>query len=78
MEFNIPKNLKYSKTHEYVRVEENEAVIGISDFAQKQLGDIVYVEFPEIGQEFTRGDEMAEIESVKAIGELYAPISCKV
>ena len=66
--------VRYTEDHEWVRLEEDEAVVGISDYAQEQLGDIVYVELPEIGSSFARGDEASVVESVKAASEVYAPI----
>ena len=74
----IPENLKYLETHEWIRVEGNRAVVGITDFAQESLGDIVYVEVPEVGKEFSKGDEVATIESVKAASSIYAPFSGKI
>jgi glycine cleavage system H protein len=67
--------VKYTRDHEWVRVEGDEAVIGITDYAQTQLGDIVYVELPEIGRTVTKGKEAAVVESVKAASEVYAPLS---
>lgn len=75
---NIPKELKYSKDHEWVRVEGNIAVIGISDYAQSQLGDVVFVELPAVGDELSAGAGLAVVESVKAVSDVYAPISGKV
>ncbi len=69
------KNLKYSKTHEWVRVEDGIAYIGITDFAQKSLGDIVYVELPEVDTEVSKGDEISNIESVKAASPIFSPVS---
>ena len=71
-------DLKYTNDHEWVRVEGDTAVIGISDFAQEQLGDVVFVELPEIGKRFDKGAEAAVIESVKAASEVYAPVSGEV
>ena len=71
-------DLKYSKDHEWLRVEGNTATIGISDYAQEQLGDVVYVELPEIGQKFSVGAQAAVVESVKAASEIYAPASGEV
>lgn len=65
----------YSPSHEYVRVEDGIAIIGITEYAQNQLGDIVYIELPETGRAFKRGDEAAVVESVKAASEVYAPLS---
>ena len=74
----VPKELKYSKTHEWVRVEGELAYVGISDYAQESLGDIVYVEPPEEGQEVKQGEEVATIESVKAASPIYAPVSGRI
>lgn len=68
----------YSDEHEWVRVEGGEAVIGITDYAQKQLGDVVFVELPEVGKEVAKGDEAAVVESVKAASEVYAAVSGSV
>ena len=67
---NIPTNLKYSKEHEWVRLEGNKAMVGITDFAQDQLGDVVFVEVPEVGVEVGSGDNLATIESVKAVSDV--------
>jgi glycine cleavage system H protein len=76
MEF--PENLLYTETHEWVRVEGDHAVIGITDYAQSQLKDIVYVEFPEIGLEIKKGDSMGSVESVKTLADIYSPLTGKV
>ncbi len=78
MEYEFPDELKYLQTHEWVRIEDNIATIGITDYAQHQLGDIVYIELPEIGTTLKKGDNVAEIESVKAVGELMMPLSGKI
>jgi glycine cleavage system H protein len=70
-----PSNLHYTKDHEWIRVEGDTGTIGITDYAQGELGDIVYVELPEVGLELKAGDVMGTIESVKAVSELYAPVS---
>ena len=70
---NIPKNLKYAKTHEWVRVEGDIAVVGISDHAQHELTDVVYAEMPAIGTRIEAGKECAVVESVKAASDIYAP-----
>ena len=75
---NTPDNLKYSKEHEWVRVEGDVAVIGITDFAQSELGDIVFVELPEVGDEISKDQPFGSVESVKTVSELYAPVSGKV
>jgi len=73
MEF--PKELRYSREHEWVAVEENIATIGITDYAQDQLGDIVYVELPEVGTQVTKDEAFGVVESVKAVSDIYAPVS---
>ena len=73
-----PDDLKYSKEHEWVRIEGDTGVIGISDYAQGELGDVVYVELPEIGKELKSGDPFGTIEAVKAVSELFCPVSGEV
>jgi len=73
MEF--PKELRYSQEHEWVAVEENIATIGITDYAQEQLGDVVYVELPEVGTQVTKDEAFGVVESVKAVSDVYAPVS---
>lgn len=75
---NLPADLKYSEEHEWARVEGGKAVIGITDFAQSELGDIVFVELPEVGDTLTFGEPFGSVESVKTVSELYAPVSGKV
>ncbi|MBQ3389278.1 MAG: glycine cleavage system protein GcvH [Thermoguttaceae bacterium] len=75
---NIPQELFYSKEHEWVRFEGNKAYIGISDYAQHHLGDIVFVELPEIGAEFAPMTEAAVVESVKAVSPVFCPVAGKV
>jgi glycine cleavage system H protein len=70
---NIPGDLKYTRTHEWVRVEGKSVYVGITDYAQEALGDIVFVEIPEVEEELDKGDEAATIESVKAASAIYAP-----
>lgn len=72
---NIPSDLKYTDSHEWVRVDGNKAVIGITDYAQDALGDIVYVELPETGTEVSKGEEVVNIESVKVAEAVNAPVS---
>ena len=72
---NTPNELRYTKEHEWVKVEENTAVIGITDFAQNELGDIVFVELPEVGDEVSLDQPFGSVESVKTVSELYAPVS---
>lgn len=75
----IPSDLKYRESHEWVRVEDGEgAVVGISDHAQAELGDMVYVELPEPGMSYAQGDACAVVESVKAASDIYAPVSGEV
>jgi glycine cleavage system H protein len=74
----IPADLRYSKSDEWVRVEGDEVVIGITDYAQEQLGDIVYLELPQVGATFAPGDSFGVIESVKASSDLYAPVGGEV
>ncbi|HCY7564324.1 TPA: glycine cleavage system protein GcvH [Staphylococcus aureus] len=74
----VPNELKYSKEHEWVKVEGNVATIGITEYAQSELGDIVFVELPETDDEINEGDTFGSVESVKTVSELYAPISGKV
>jgi glycine cleavage system H protein len=71
----VPSDCLYSKEHEWVRVEEDIAVIGITEFAQSELGDVVFVELPGVGDTFEAGDEIGTIESVKAVAEIYTPVS---
>ena len=74
----IPENLKYSKEHEWVRVEGDIAVIGITDFAQSELGDIVFVETPQAGKAVKAGETFGVAESVKTVSDLYSPVSGEV
>lgn len=78
MSSQIPENLRYAKSHEWARLEGDTVVVGISDHAQSQLGDVVYVELPALDEEYARGATMGVIESVKATSDLYAPMSGKV
>ncbi|WP_409271194.1 glycine cleavage system protein GcvH [Neobacillus sp. SCS-31] len=73
-----PKDLRYSEEHEWVKVEGEKVRIGITHFAQSELGDIVFVELPEVGDEITADEPFGSVESVKTVSELYAPISGKV
>ena len=70
-----PSELKYTKDHEWVRIEGDTVVVGITDYAQSQLGDVVYVELPEVGRRVQKGKEAAVVESVKAASDVYSPIS---
>ena len=73
-----PSDLKYTKDHEWVRLDGGEAAVGITDFAQRQLGDVVFVELPEVGRKLKQGEVFGTIESVKAVSELFAPVSGEV
>lgn len=73
-----PENLRYTKDHEWVRVEGTRATVGITDHAQKQLGDVVFLELPEVGRKLARHDTFGTVESVKAVSELFAPVSGQV
>ena len=72
---NIPSNLQYTKDHEWAKIENGVATIGITDFAQGELGDIVFVELPEVGKSFNAGDTFGTIEAVKTVTDLFSPIS---
>jgi len=78
MEFETPDDLRYQESHEWVRVDDGTATVGITDFAQDELGDIVFVELPEVGDEIAGGDAFGVIESIKAVSDLYAPVSGEV
>ena len=73
-----PEDSRYAKSHEYIHVEGDVGTIGITDFAQKELGDIVFVELPQVGSELEAGDDLGSIESVKAVSELFVPVSGEV
>ncbi|EPZ50488.1 glycine cleavage system H protein [Bacteriovorax sp. BAL6_X] len=72
---NIPTDLKYTKEHEWAKIEGDILTVGITDFAQNSLGDIVFVELPEVGQEFSKDDTFGVVESIKSASDLYIPIS---
>ncbi len=74
----LPKKLSYTEDHEWAEVTSETVKIGVTDYAQDQLGDIVFVEFPEVGDSFNKGDEFGTLESVKAVSELYIPISGEI
>ena len=74
----LPEDLLYTESHEWVRSEGGRATVGITDFAQAELKDIVYVEMPEIGSKFKKGDSLGVVESVKTVADLYSPIAGKV
>jgi glycine cleavage system H protein len=73
-----PSDLKYTKEHEWVKISGSDARVGITDYAQRQLGDVVYLELPEVGRRLEKGDVFGTIESVKAVSELYSPVSGEV
>lgn len=77
-ELNFPDSVMYTDDHEWTKKENDEAVIGISDYAQDQLGDIVFVELPEVGDSFEKGAEFGTVESVKAVSELYLPVGGEI
>ena len=72
---NCPKELKYTANHEWVKIEGNRATVGITDFAQSQLGDVVFIEVPAVGTKVTAGKGFAVVESVKAVSDIYAPVN---
>ena len=72
---NVPEDLHFSKDHEWVRVSGNVATIGITDYAQNSLGDVVYVELPKVGDEFAANESFGSVESVKAVSELFTPVA---
>jgi glycine cleavage system H protein len=78
MSFNTPTDLQYTRTHEWVRIEGEEATVGISDYAQDSLGDVVYVELPNVGDSFDAGGTFGAVESVKAASDLYLPIAGEI
>ena len=73
-----PEDSRYAKSHEYVHLEGDVGTIGITEYAQKELGDVVFVELPQVGTQLELGDELGSIESVKAVSELFAPVSGEV
>ncbi len=77
-ELNFPDDIRYAKSHEWVRPEGDVVKMGITDYAQDQLGDIVFVEMPEVGETFAKGAEFGTVESVKAVSELYMPIGGEI
>jgi glycine cleavage system H protein len=74
----IPEDVRYAEDHEWARLEGDEVRIGVNDYAQDQLGDIVFVELPQVGDSFEKGDEFGTVESVKAVSELYMPIGGEI
>ncbi|HJM47401.1 MAG: glycine cleavage system protein GcvH [Candidatus Marinimicrobia bacterium] len=75
---NITDSLLYTDDHEWIKIEDSQAIIGITDFAQSELGDIVFIEFPDEGNTFQKGDTIGTIEAVKTVADLYAPVSGKI
>jgi glycine cleavage system H protein len=73
-----PEDSRYAKSHEYIHVEGDIGTIGITEYAQKELGDVVFVELPQVGSQLEHGDELGSIESVKAVSELFAPVSGEI
>ena len=78
MSSKVPPDLKYAKSHEWVRLEGDTATVGITDFAQSELGDVVFVEVPALGRSLKSGDTFGSVESVKTVSDLYSPISGEV
>lgn len=77
-ELNFPDDVRYAESHEWARLEGDKLKVGVSDYAQDQLGDIVFVELPEVGDTFGKGEEFGTVESVKAVSELYMPVAGEV
>lgn len=75
---NVPENLHYSKDHEWIKVEGDVGIIGITDHAQHSLGDVVYVELPKVGETFEASEAFGSVESVKAVSEVFSPVSGKI
>jgi len=75
---NFPENLRYTKDHEWVKIEGDEATVGITDFAQRELGDIVYVEIETVGKDLNAGDVFGTVEAVKTVSDLFLPVSGSV
>ncbi|MFO7166962.1 MAG: glycine cleavage system protein GcvH [Chloroflexota bacterium] len=78
MAFNTPPELQYTQTHEWIRIEGDEATVGITDYAQDALGDVVYVDLPEVGASFEAGGIFGAVESVKAASDLYLPVAGEI
>ncbi|WP_320172466.1 glycine cleavage system protein GcvH [Maridesulfovibrio sp.] len=74
----IPQELLYAKSHEWLKIDGDTATVGITHFAQEQLGDLTFVELPQVGDTFAAGDEFGSIESVKAASEVYSPVDCEI
>jgi glycine cleavage system H protein len=78
MSYNVPEELKYTKDHEWTNLSDGAATVGITDFAQSSLGDIVFVELPEAGSTITKGESFGVVESIKSVSDLYSPLSGEV
>ncbi|MFB6229047.1 MAG: glycine cleavage system protein GcvH [Halobacteriales archaeon] len=78
MSFEVPEDRRYLETHEWVHIEDGTARVGITDFAQDELGDVVFVEYPRVGEQLDQEEQFGVIESIKAVSDLYAPISGEV
>jgi glycine cleavage system H protein len=78
MSYNTPNTLKYTKEHEWVSIENDIALVGITDFAQSQLGDIVFIELPEVGSDVKQGGSFGVVESIKSVSDLYSPLDGEV
>ena len=78
MDYSVPEELKYTKDHEWTKLDSEVATIGITDFAQSSLGDIVFVELPEVGATVSKGEAFGVVESIKSVSDLYAPLSGEV
>lgn len=74
----VPEQLKYTKEHEWIKIDGDEATVGITDYAQTELGDITFVELPDVGKEVKQSDSVATVESVKAASDVYSPLSGKI
>jgi glycine cleavage system H protein len=75
---NIPENLKYTKEHEWIKAEGNIGTVGLTDYAQRELGDIIYVDVTSVGNDVTMGDTFGTVEAVKTVSDMYAPVSGKI
>lgn len=75
MGYDVPSDLLYTETHEWAKIDGDVAIVGITDYAQQKLGDVVYVELPEKGMEVKKGEKVCEVESVKTVAEIYSPLS---
>lgn len=74
----IPKDLRYTDEHEWARIDGDTVIVGITDYAQGSLGDVVYIEMPEVGEELKKGEELGSIESVKAVSDVFCPMSGEI